>query len=182
MRQPQFFLRTGRDYLHSATVFDAIINVLDYEPTDIDFTFLKKTTKNCALSKNLPETKRLVAEYTDARQTIYVVEGEEEIEKFQDYDDSPIDSTCEIANKIASIQEIDSRYSVIESVIAAYKFLLQDVFGVEKKYVFARVRLSGLPVSNISVRYQRAMSNNFYQAAIYEADRKVGFILFGEWQ
>jgi hypothetical protein len=181
VHQPHFYLRTNRDYLHSATVFDAIISVLDYEPTDIDFTFLKKTTKNCVLSKKLPETKLLVAEYTDAKQAIYVVEGDEEIDNFQDYDDEPIANSCEIANNIASIHEIDSRYSAIESIIAVYKFLLQEVFGHEKKYVFARIRLSKLPANKISVKYQRVMSNNFYQAAIYEADRKLGFILFGEW-
>ena len=102
--------------------------MLDYEPTDIDFTFLKKTTKNCILSKKLPETTLLVAEYTDAKQTIYVVEGAKEIDSFQDYDDKPIADSCAIANNIASIHEIDSRYSVIESIIAAYKFLLEDIF------------------------------------------------------
>ena len=182
MRQPHFHLRTNRDYLHSATVFDAIIDVLDYQPTDIDFTFLKKTTKNCFFSHKLPDTNLLVAEYTDAEQTIYVIEGSGEIAEFQDYDDQPIAKSCEIENNIASIHNLDSRYSAIESTIAAYKFLLQTLFGNDKKYVFARVRLSKLPGDKVAVKYQRMMSNNFYQAVVYEAERKLGFILFGEWE
>jgi hypothetical protein len=182
MDQPHFYLKSNRDYLHGPTVFDAIVNGLDHEPRDIDFSFLKRTSKNCLLSTELPPAELLVAEYTDAKGTVYVAEDKGELEEVHEYNEDLIAASCSIMGKAASIELLDQRYSTIESLVPAYKFLLQDLFGSDAKYVFARIKLTHLPTRDVSIQYQRLISNNFYQAAIYEADNKLGFILFGEWK
>lgn len=154
---------------------------LAINPLKLISAFLKKTSNNCWLSDKPSTPDLLVAEYADAKNTVYVLEGDDKLDEIRDYDEAAISESCSITEDTISLQAFDPRFSIIESLVAAYKFLLQDLFRLDKQYAFARIRLSEMPGGDVSAQYQRTISNKFYQATIYEAGCKLGFIVFGVW-
>lgn len=172
----------SRDYLHSTTVFDCLLGEVGPDPKKIDFRFNLRTGRVCVLTTvKPPEEKPPVAIYTDARQTLYVVETGEAIQERVPYDEDGLGARFRLEGRTIHVPAGIGGHSFIECVVAAYKRLLISLVG-KHRYAFVRMTLDQVPRGAFRVEYARQLSGGFYQGTIAENDKAVGRIFFGRWQ
>jgi hypothetical protein len=183
MLESDFSFRSGRNYLQSASVFDFIQNHLDYESRDIDFEFAKRTESNCAFLSEAPaDPEAVIGRYSDQQTRYFIVENANVITRMEEYDDVPVREASQFIERTVTVPGDLAGFSPIEKMIAAYKYLLQSLPGNEqKKFVFARVRLSRIPQGDFTITFKRLVSGHFYQGMIRDGEENLGFILYGEW-
>lgn len=172
-----------RDYLHSTTVFDYVLGLIDADPTSIDFKFLKKTDKICIAQATKPaSTGNVVAVYADSRGVRFILETDAPITQRHPYDEDGLGAKFKLDGKVIFVPGIVEGFSFIECAVAAFKRLLLSLDSENAhRFAFVRVMLDRVPASAFSVAFVRKLSGNFYQGVISVDGLPVGKIFFGEW-
>jgi hypothetical protein len=178
-----FAFRGERDYLHSTTVFDFLLQH-DSAPEDIEFIFHGMTSRQCeclaAQDSESPNTQ--VATYRSAGLTCFLYES-----------DAPITSRYACNEKSIlehiAIDQSTARFRLppvegatyIEAVVAAYKdLLLRSVPEFSGKPMFGRINLQYVPTEgNCQVRHRRVMGGKFFQADLAHQEQPIGKLYYG---
>ena len=181
-----FYFRGNRNYLHSASLFDHIIEnyvAKRYEPVNIDFSINKLTDRNCIIiSKTQSEQflGKIIGQYTDSLSQLIIYESNDKITQHFPYDEEEIKRHCKMVGNQRIICDDIRNYSFIDRAVAAYKFLLTSIFGeAYGKYLFARIMIDFIPKGNISVTHFRSISNSFFQGTISHKRNEIGTIIYG---
>lgn len=183
MLESSFRFKGGRDYLHSTSVFDAIVDESGSQPTSIDFVFNHRTACQPIFSTEIQNRDRqaLIGSWRDSKREIFILEGTTPIDERVPYDEGAIASRCMISNGSVYAPIDIGGHSFIEICVAAYKHLLQIHLGDgHAKYAFARITLQRIPETDFAIRYARKIGGEFYQGDII-ADESIGRIFFGVW-
>lgn len=176
-----FRLRGTRDYLHSASLFDDLLQLRGKDATQLDMKFHRRTARQVSYVDELAG-REPVAEWSDSAGKLYVVERDEPIRDNEPYDEDGLAAQFQIEGRVARIPAAIGPFTRMEAVIAGFKRLLQSVYaGVSRKYVFVRVRMSHCPDVAMEIRYAREIGA-FYQGDIIAEGKLIGHIFFGEWR
>ena len=178
----EFQFRGDRNYLHSAAVFDDLLKLRGADATKIDLKFHRRTVQQVIYTDDPEATGRAVAEWSDSGGKLYIVEREDGISNRVVYDEPSLARMLEIDGRIVRIPAETPGFTRIEALVAGFKLLLQTVHaGVERKYVFVRIRLDRCPEGAMEIRYSRGIGV-FFQGDIAETGKGiVGQIFFGTW-
>ena len=175
-----FQFRGARDYLHSASVFDDLLQVRGMHSTRIDLKFHRRTARQVSYVDELSD-QEAVAEWSDSRGKLFVIERDECISDRVPYDEDGLAEQFEIEGRIARIPAELGPFTRMEAVIAGFKRLLQATYpGMQRKYVFVRVRLDRCPDTAMEIRYSRDIGA-FFQGDLSASGKLVGQIFFGVW-
>ena len=180
----QLHLRGNRDYLHSTTLFDDILSLRGNTVRQIDFIFNRKTGQQVSYCfEPVGSDVAPVAVWRDEEATIYVVARDEPIDQSMSYDEPGLVARCEFAaDGNVRIPADLGAFTVMEALVAAFKALLQRTVATHNpQVVFARIRLSKIPVLPLTIRYRRRIGE-FYQGDILADGAGIGQIFFGEWK
>lgn len=176
-----FRFRGTRDYLHSASVFDDLLQVRGQHSTHIDLKFHRRTDRQVSYVETTLGLEP-VAEWSDSLGKLFVVERGEAIVGREPYDEDGLAARFEIVGRTARIPADIGPFTRMEAVIAGFKRLLQSVYpDIKRKYVFARVRLDHYPDSAMELRYSRDIGA-FFQGDISIEGKPIGQIFFGVWR
>lgn len=177
-----FPFRGDRKYLQSASLFDDLITLRGSDVRDIDFLFHRKTANQVSYVAEPAEAEEIVAEWTDSRGKLFVVERPESISQSTPYDEPALVSCFTLDRDCVHVPADIGPFTRIEALVAAFKALLQRRFpDTPRKYVFVRSRLRFLPEEALDVCFSRTIGE-FFQADIRAGDGSVGQIFFGEWR
>lgn len=175
-----FPFRGTRDYLHSASVFNDLLQLRGKNATRIDMKFHRRTDRQVSYTDELPVTEP-VAEWSDSRGKLFVIERQERIVERVPYDEDGLAARFEIDGRIVRIPDEIGSFTRMEAIIAGFKRLLQSVYPhVKRKYVFVRVRMDHCPDSAMEIRYSRDIGA-FFQGDISADGAPIGQIFFGVW-
>lgn len=175
-----FQLRGSRDYLHSASVFDDLLQVRGKNSTHIDLKFHRRTDRQVSYTER-SEGLEPIAEWSDSNGRLLIVERDEPIVERVPYDEEGLAAQFEIEGRTARIPKDIGSFTRIEAVIAGFKRLLQSVYpDIKRKYVFVRIRLDHCPDAAVEIRYSRDIGA-FFQGDISAEGKPVGQIFFGVW-
>lgn len=183
----QLTLRGERDYVQAASIFDSILTIRNLDEgkiKNIDFSMRRFTNKQCSLItkyKSEIDERKIIGDYQDASGKIKIIELKEEIKVRFPYQEYEITDQCSIHEKTISIPDIVAEYTFIEKLIAAYKVLLQTLFGSSGNFFFfIRLTLDYIPIGSFDITYDRIISNKYYQGTITkQGGNKIGSIFFG---
>lgn len=175
-----FRFRGNRDYLHSTSLFDDMLQLRGTDATRIDMKFHQRTAHQVSYVDKLPTGQDPVAEWSDAAGKLYVVTREETITDIEPYDEPALVRMLSIGDRTVCVPRLTPGFSRIEAIIAGFKQLMQEARPTKMKYVFVRVRLDQLPESELQIRYTRDIGA-FFQGDILVNGRVAGQIFFGEW-
>ena len=178
----EFQFRGDREYLHSAAVFDDLLKLRGADATKIDLKFHRRTVQQVTYTDNPGAAGRAVAECSDSGGKLYIVERDEAIEERVSYDEPSLARMLEVDGRTVRIPADTPDFTRIEGLVAGFKLLLQTVHaGVERKYVFVRIRLDRCPEGAMEIHYAREIGA-FFQGDISETGKGiVGQIFFGAW-
>jgi len=177
----EFQFRGNRDYLHSAAVFDDLLRLRGADATKIDLKFHRRTVQQVTYTDDPAAATRAVAEWSDSDGKLYIVERVEAIQERVPYDEPSLVGMLELDGRIVRIPADTPGFTRIEGLVAGFKLLLQTVHtGVERKYVFVRIRLDRCPEGAMEIHYARDIGA-FFQGDISEAGKGIGQIFFGVW-
>ncbi|MCI5141557.1 MAG: hypothetical protein D3909_07490 [Candidatus Electrothrix sp. ATG1] len=186
MKRMQVSLRGERDYIHSTSIFDSIISLRKkdgIELKNIDFSMRRFTNKQCYLTtkgKKKVNEEEIIGDYHDACGAMKILELQEDITERTPYPEHEIIDQCSIHEKKISVPAVISNYTFIEKLIAAYKALLQQLFGASGNFFFfIRLTLDHIPFGPFEITYDRIISSKYYQGTITAQDNKIGLIFFG---
>lgn len=171
--------RGTRDYLHSTSVFNDLLQLRGKNATRIDMKFHRRTDRQVSYTDELPVTEP-VAEWSDNGGKILVVERDEKIVQRVPYDEDGLAAGLEIGGRIARIPEFLGPFTRFEALVAGFKRLLQTVHEDKRKYAFVRVRMDHCPDSAMEIRYSRDIGA-FFQGDISAEGAPIGQIFFGVW-
>jgi hypothetical protein len=173
----------GRTYLHSTTVFDDLLQLKGGVAGGLDFKFDRRTDRQVRYQSERPaNAATIVASWSDASGTTYVVERDAPITQTAAYDEDGLASGFDIGERQVAIPSQVGGHSLIEAIVAGYKALLkQTVAGSDAKLAFVRLRLSEWPTLPLDIHFTRRIGE-FYQGDIRCGGRSVGQIFFGEWR
>jgi hypothetical protein len=178
---PEFRFRGDRNYLHSTTVFDWLLNQ-DPQPTNIDFVFHKMTGFQCAVQFGNPKYgPKLVAVYQSDGLIAYLEETSIPIVKRYGCNEEQICEHVRLQGNIAVFEyPLVENATFIEVLIGAYKLLLtMSSHSMPGKLVFARCRLKNIfEFGTGQVVHQRAIGN-FFEAQIRHEVQPIGHLYFG---
>lgn len=176
-----FPFRGGRDYLHSASVINDLLDVRGKNVTDIDLKFHRRTSQQVSYTDDPQAAANAVAEWNDSLGKLYLVERGEQINARVPYDEDALADLFEIDGREIRIPAQAHGFTRADAIVAAFKRLLQTVHaGIERKYVFVRIRLDRCPTAEMEIRYVRDIGA-FFQGDISEHGKPVGQIFFGTW-
>ncbi|MGH9522847.1 MAG: hypothetical protein ACRD3E_09980 [Terriglobales bacterium] len=176
-----FQFRGGRNYLHSTSVFDDLLGVRGEDVANIDLKFHRRTLQQVSYTDETVASAGLVAEWSDNRGKLCIVERDESMTERVPYDEDALVKMIEIDGRMARIPAETPSFTRIEALVAGFKHLLQTVYaGLERKYVFVRIRLEHCPVDTMEIHYARDIGA-FFQGDISEGGKPVGQIFFGVW-
>lgn len=172
-----------RDYLHSTTVFDHVLTLVDANPASIDFKFLKKTDRICIAQAAKPaNSEHVVAIYADSRNSRFIVETDAPVTQRHPYDEDGLGTRFKLEGKTIYVPAQVEGFSFIECAVAAFKRLLLSLDRDNAhRFAFVRIMLDRVPASAFDVQFVRKISGNFYQGVLSERGAPVGKIFFGEW-
>ncbi|HEX2667959.1 MAG TPA: hypothetical protein VHP13_06250 [Gammaproteobacteria bacterium] len=180
MSKGRFVFKASRDYLHSTTLFDRILEQTGPAPARVDFRFAKRTDRICTLVADKPADDQLVASYADSQRKLYAVETPEPITERVPYDEDALATHFTLEGRSLRVTPVPG-YSFIECVVAGYKRLLISLYG-KHRFAFVRLTLERLPQGPFTVSFVRELGGNFYQGKITEEGADIGGIFFGKWQ
>ena len=175
-----FQFRGNRDYLHSAAVLDDLLRIRR-DATNIDLKFHRRTVQQVGYTDEPQAAPDSIAEWSDSRGKLWLVERAERITERIPYDEPALVRMFGVDGRTVRIPAKTSGFSRADAMVAAFKHLLQTVHaGIERKYVFVRVRLDHLPGGAFEIRYVRDIGA-FFQGDISEDGKVIGQIFFGVW-
>lgn len=176
-----FPFRGGRDYLHSASVINDLFALRGEGIKNIDLKFHRKTLQQVSYADEPEAAAGSVAEWSDSLGKLYLVERAERINERVPYDEDALVEFFEMDGRTVRIAANTPGFTRADAIIAAFKHLLQTVYlGIERKYVFVRIRLDHCPSGAFEIRYARDIGA-FFQGDISERGVPVGQIFFGVW-
>lgn len=179
-----FRFRGTRDYLHSASLFDDILQIRGIDAKNIDMKFHHRTIRQVSYVDTQPASSNVVvAEWKDDAGTLYVIEREEPILEREPYDEPGLADRFDIEGRDVDIPAGIGPFTRIEAIIAGFKRLLHTCRDIPEgaRYAFVRVRLQHCPQHAMRIRYTRDIGE-FFQGDISEQGTRVGQIFFGVWQ
>lgn len=180
MSKGRFVFKASRDYLHSTTLFDHILEQAGPAPARVDFRFVRRTDRICTLVTQKPAEDKLVASYVDSERKLYAVETPEPITERVPYDEDALAVHFALEGKAIRAIPVPG-YSFIECVVAAYKRLLISLYG-KHRFAFVRLSLAHVPKGPFTISFVRELGGGFYQGRITEEGADIGGIFFGKWQ
>lgn len=178
-----FAFRGDRDYLHSTTVFDFLLQY-DSAPEAIEFIFHGMTTRQCEClaAKDSESPNALVATYQSAGLTCFLYESDTPITLQYACNEKSILERVAIDRSTATFRlpPVEGA-TYIESVVAAYKdLLLRSVPEFSGAPMFGRINLRYVPTEgNCQVRHRRAMGRKFFQADLAHQEQPIGKLYYG---
>ncbi len=180
MNKPRFVFKATRDYLHSTTLFDMILEQAEPAPERIDFRFARRTDRVCRIVAEPPSQDKLVASYADSTHKFYAVETPEPITERVPYDEDALAVHFRLDGRAIQAGPVPG-YSFIECVVAAYKRLLISLHG-KHRFAFVRLSLAHVPQGPFTIVFARELGGGFYQGTISDGGTEIGSIFFGKWQ
>jgi hypothetical protein len=175
----RFPFRGGRDYLHSTSVFNDLLELRSPHATRIDMKFHRRTDRQVSYVDELSGADP-VAEWSDSGGKLFIVERDERIAEREPYDEDGLAARFEMEGRIVRIPADILPFTRFEALVAGFKRLLQSVHGGKRKYAFVRVRLDHCPDAAMEIRYSRDIGA-FFQGDISADGNPVGQIFFGAW-
>jgi hypothetical protein len=181
---PDLAFRGNRDYLHGTTLFDVMIDELvraNITPKDLDFVFERRSDRKVMIVPG--ELSGSVAKIATLRYSggvLTAVEREEQISRRQPYAESNLAKAFVSYGDAIKVEHLYDTYSFIDSVIYAFKTILQKR-EPDRKFVFARLRIPAIPEGAFSVTFKRKFGNQFYEGCIGVNGQDAGAIYFGAW-
>lgn len=179
-----FEFRGTRNYLHSTSLFDDLIALRGGggDVRDVDFRFHHKSGNQVSYVDAPADGETVVAEWTDSRGKVFVVERPEPIVRSAPYDEPALGARLAVDGDCIRIPADIGPFTRIEALVAGFKLLLQRRFPeTPRNYVFVRSRLRFLPEQAMDVCFARTIGE-FFQADIRADGTHVGQIFFGEWR
>lgn len=177
-----FRFRGDREYLHSAAVFDDLAGLRGEDAARIDLKFHRRTVQQVSYSDEPRDAAGAVAEWSDRRGKLYVVERNEPMTERVPYDEPSLVRMLAVDGRTVRIPAATPGFTRIEGLVAGFKLLLQTVHaGIERKYVFVRIRVDHCPRDAMEIRYARDIGA-FFQGDVSEAGHPMGQIFFGVWE
>lgn len=179
-----FRFRGSRDYLHSTSLFDDILQLRGDAATCIDMTFHRRTAQQVSYTDVRPANpEAVVAEWHDAAGALYVVERDAPITEREPYDEARLAGMCAIAGRVITIPADIQPFTRVESIIASFKRLLHSCRELPPgtQYAFVRLRLQHCPQGTLQITYARSVGS-FMQGDISEQGAGIGQVFFGVWQ
>jgi hypothetical protein len=183
MMRSNFAIKGSRDYISGSLMLDFIIDELRPDPRDLEIVFYKKTLNDCVFVTGEPPTGMpLVGRYRDPEGQVDIFETPDVVERRVEYPEQLIVAACHFQGNNAQVPAEVADFSFIEKLVAAYKHMLQQVYGSQAhKFIFVQLKLSRIPKGAFAVEHERKMGANFYQAAVLEGEHRLGTVHFGEW-
>lgn len=179
-----FRFRETRDYLHSTSLFDDLLQVRGAGATRIDMKFHRRTSQQVSYVDTPPDPgTEPVAEWRDDAGRLYVVDRDEPIRDASPYDEPGLASMLALDDKTVELPALTPGFTRFEAMVTGFKSLLQSTRGVRGcKYVFVRLQLKHYPYDTaLSISYSRNIGS-FFQGDISVQDKPLGQIFFGEWR
>ena len=179
-----FRLRGNREYLHSASLFDDILQIRGNGARNIDMKFHRRTAHQVRYIDTRPTSNDVVvADWKDEAGALYVIEREEPILDCEPYDEPALAGMFTIEGREVLIPKQIQPFTRIEAIIAGFKRLLHECREIPQgsQYAFVRVRLRHCPEDAIRIDYARNVGA-FLQGDISEHGTGIGQIFFGVWQ
>ena len=187
-----FYFKGNRTYLQAATLMDYIIRhhiAPDDELKDIDFSMSRFTDRICDViadgNKVQPDTRSVVGQFYYGEQKILAFETPDKITRRVEYDEDMILNQCELVDKDNRIiiPANTDQFSFMEKAIAAYKALLNKLFGKSyKSFFFIRITLDTIPEGQVEITYNRIISKKYFQGTITQHGQKIGALFYGARQ
>lgn len=174
-----FSFRGSRDYLHSTSVFNDLLELRRPHATRIDMRFHRRTDRQVSYVDELSGAEP-VAEWSDNGGKLFIVERDECITEREPYDEDGLAAGFEIEGRTMKIPASIAPFTRFEALVAGFKRLLQSVHQDSRKYAFVRVRLAHCLDSAMEIRYSRDIGS-FFQGDISAEGNPVGQIFFGVW-
>lgn len=176
--------RGGRDYLHSAALFDAIVDAVAPQASglrDIDYIFEKRTDRQVLLylDAGTSDGRPPVATLRHRHGIITVVETDAAMIRRVPYDEDAIAHGFEWQDASCLVRR-EQEVSFISALVAAFKAILTRT-EPENKFAFVRLKLDRVPEGGFSVERTRVIGGRFYEGRITAGDQPLGFIYFGVW-
>ena len=178
-----FAFRGERDYLHSTTVFDFLLQH-DSAPETIEFVFHEMTSRQCEClpAQDSESPNAHVATYRSAGLTCFLYESDAPITLRYTCNEKSILERVAIAQSTTTFDfpPVEGA-TYIESVVAAYKdLLLRSVAEFSGKPIFGRMNLRYVPTEgNCQVRHRRVMGGKFFQADLAHQEQSIGQLYYG---
>ncbi|MGH8213293.1 MAG: hypothetical protein ACREPP_08725 [Rhodanobacteraceae bacterium] len=176
-----FQFRGNRDYLHSAAVLDDLLRIRHADTTNIDLKFHRRTVQQVSYTDEPQAAPDSVAEWSDSSGKLWLVERAEYITERVPYDEPALVRMFEVDGRTVKSPPRTPGFTPADAMVAAFKHLLQTVHaGIERKYVFVRIRLDHCPGTAFEIRYVRDIGA-FFQGDIGEDGKVIGQVFFGVW-
>lgn len=175
-----FPFRGTRNYLHSTSLFNDLLQLRERHATSIDMKFHRRTDRQVSYIDELPG-REPVAEWSDSGGKLFIVERDEPIVEREPYDEDGLAAQFEVAGRVTRIPAAIVPFTRIEALVAGFKRLLRSVHQDKRRYAFVRVRLNHCPEAAMEIRYARDIGA-FYQGDISADGKVIGQIFFGEWR
>ncbi|MAT15078.1 MAG: hypothetical protein CMJ46_07385 [Planctomyces sp.] len=174
--------RGKRDYVHGTHLFERL-RKLDPDPTHIDFLIHRQIYHQCEVSST-PVSERksdLVATYQSDGARFHVYETDRQVTQRVPCLEEEICTQYKVNDaEIEFSQPPIINATFVESIVAAYKMILQNLHSDSKRYLFARLMVREVVESGkVQVRHQRQMGPNFFQGELRQEDELLGSIFFG---
>lgn len=179
-----FRFRGTRDYLHSTSLFDDIVQIRGTDIRNIDMKFHHRTDRQVSYVDTPPSSDDIVvAEWKDSSGTLYVVERDTLIREREPYDEEILADRFDIDGRDVDIPAEIGAFTRIEALVAGFKRLLNTRRNLPTRshYAFVRIRLQHYPEGTFRIRYARDIGE-FFQGDISEGENRIGQIFFGVWQ
>lgn len=182
--------RGDRNYLQATTLMDYIVQHIipdNYDYENLDFSMSKFTDKICETippSQGHCNDSAVIGQFQYGDQKILILETKEKITRRVEYNEKKIIDCCElIENKIIVVSGTLEGFSFIEKVVAAYKELLQQMFGKSyQDFFFIRIMIEKIPEGQVEISYNRLISKKYFQSTITHHGQKIGTLIFGAKQ
>lgn len=175
-----FSFRGTRDYLHSTSLFNDLLQLRGPHATRIDMKFHRRTGRQVSYVDELAG-KEPIAEWSDSGGRLFVIERDERILERVPYDEDGLAGQFEVNGRVTRIPATIAPFTRIEALVAGFKRLLQSVHEDKRKYAFVRIRLDRCPSTATEICYSRDIGA-FFQGDISAEGNAVGQIFFGVWE
>lgn len=186
-RKVDFCFKGNRNYVRGTDMFNSLIKIFDKDITNIDFMIYKITDKNIIVTNsNTDNTENLVFKFLfvkdNKKRLLYGLETDEKIKCRYDYDEkSIIDLSFINLDKKYIFSQKETKYSFIESIVAMNKYLLNNLFKIEKgKWYFTRLQLKKIPENYLPLKlvFVKSFNLKLTKTEIFIDNQSLGYIYF----
>ena len=176
-----FCFKGDRDYVHGTDMFNSIVKNLDTSLKRIDFMIYKRTNKNLLLKDKLNNKDLIIFKFLNNGKIYYGIETDDIVDCRYSFKEEEILEKTELKKRKVALLHYNDKYSFIENIVVANKYLLNEIFpNIKGKWYFTRLQLEYYPIKakTLNLEFINHLNLRLTKTKISDDKKTLGYIYF----